>query len=95
MHILEASAEPLVAELHTDAIPIAADVVSVFGAERALEYALTGGDEYCLLCTLPAGVTPSVPAEAIGELVKAERAGLLLDGAALPSDWQLGWDHSR
>ncbi len=95
MHVLEAAFEPLVAELYTDAVPIAADVIDVFGAKRALEYALTGGDEYCLLCTLPAGVTPSVPAEAIGELVTAETAGLQLDGEALPSDWQLGWDHSR
>lgn len=94
-HLLEAASEPLVAKLQSDAIPIAADLVSVFGEERALEYALTGGDEYCLVATLPAGITPSAPAEAIGELSSAAEASLVLDGAALPGDWQLGWDHSQ
>lgn len=95
MHVLDAAAQPLIAELDIDALPMTADLVSQFGADIALEYALTGGDEYCLLCTLPAGVTPPVAAEAIGELVASDECGIRLNGQPLPEHWQLGWDHSR
>ena len=66
-----------------------------FGQDKALEYALTGGDDYCLLASIRRGVTVPTGGRRIGMVVKGETERILLDGEPLPNAWQLGWDHSQ
>ena len=53
--------------------------------------ALRWGDDYQLLCTLPAGITPSMPCFRIGMALPEGSAALLLDGSA-PTG-VLGYQH--
>lgn len=55
--------------------------------------ALRWGDDYQLLFTMPAGETPPVAAHAIGSVLAAGDAPLLLDGVALGEADGLGYQH--
>ncbi len=64
-HLLEASGAG--ARLEPEALPLPAELLEQAGREAALGYALTGGDDYELCFTLPAGVDPA-PLAAAGEV---------------------------
>lgn len=61
-------------------------------ADRRAE-ALRWGDDYQLLYTLPAGLTPPVPSHRIGSACPAGTAPVILDGAALTDQDRLGYQH--
>lgn len=94
-HLLDNSVGSATVKLQSNLIPFCDDLVDRFGLEKALEYALTGGDDYCLLASIPPGLEVPECGRRIGMVVKGESARILLDGKPLPSKWQLGWDHSR
>lgn len=66
------------------AVPIATN-------EDRRDEALTWGEDYQLLFTLPAGTLPPVPAHRIGKALERGIEPLLLDGAAPPG--KLGYEH--
>ena len=94
-HLLNAADKPLLANIWSDCIPLCADLESTLGKARALEYSLTGGDDYCLLVA----ISPKAPVPnggyRIGSLIKSKIPSIVLDGEPLPTHWKLGWDHSR
>ncbi|TIX51757.1 thiamine-phosphate kinase [Alteraurantiacibacter aquimixticola] len=61
--------------------------------ERRME-ALTWGDDYQLLFTLPAGEEPPVPATNIGQVEPRGFAPLFLDGEPLLNSEGLGYSHN-
>lgn len=83
-----ARASQVTIALDQAAIPVAHDLNDT---DRTL--ALSWGDDYELLFTLPPGVSPAVPAIRIGAVITASDVSLMLDGLALPPDVQLGWHH--
>jgi thiamine-monophosphate kinase len=95
LHLLDRAVGLASVKLQSKFIPLCEDLLERFGRERALEYALTGGDDYCLLASIPAGRQVPKGGHRIGMVVKAESDRILLDGKPLPGEWQLGWDHSR
>lgn len=66
------------------AVPIAAP-------EERRDEALRWGDDYQLLFTLPAAITPPCPAFRIGTVLERQGAPILLDGA--PVSGRLGYEH--
>ncbi len=66
------------------AVPIATN-------EDRRDEALTWGEDYQLLFTLPAGTLPPVPAHRIGKALERGIEPLLLDGATPPG--KLGYEH--
>lgn len=94
-HLVERAGKPASIKLQSKMIPLCADLVDRLGAETALEYALTGGDDYCLLASIPSTVRVPKGGYRIGLVVQPENEPILLDGKPLPESWQLGWDHSR
>ena len=78
------AASSVAAEIEVTALPLSAELQAVCSAEKALEYALSGGDDYELLFTRPAGSTTSAtgwvgslsetPVRRIGRVIAA--AGL-------------------
>lgn len=94
-HLLDAADSPLRISLDCSAVPLAPGLTDHFDAHQALEFALTGGDDYCLLAAIPAGVAPPNGAVCLGRFEAADAVDLLLDGQPLPTDWVPGWDHSR
>ena len=66
------------------AVPIAAP-------EERRDEALRWGDDYQLLFTLPAAITPPCPAFRIGTVLQRQGAPILLDGA--PVSGRLGYEH--
>lgn len=72
--------------LEPSAIPLPADVPP----DRA-RAALSWGDDYELLFTLPAGTLPPCPAHRIGTVVPRGAAPVLLGGA--PPEGPLGYEH--
>lgn len=72
------------------AVPIAACLSDAALRDRALRW----GDDYELLFTLPADVTPPCAATRIGVVMPYQPdAPLLIDGAPPPPALQLGWEH--
>lgn len=67
------------AELDASAVPLSSDLRALAG-ERALEYALTGGDDYELCFTVPAGQEADLPALASGCGVPVTRIGTIIAG---------------
>ena len=65
--------------------------VSIVTSEDRRDEALTWGEDYQLLFTLPAGSLPPVPAHRIGKALERGIEPLLLDGAAPPG--KLGYEH--
>ena len=94
-HLLDKAVGPASVKLQSKFIPLCDDLVERFGQERALEYALTGGDDYCLLASIPAWLDVPEGGRRIGMVVKSESERILLDGKPLFEQWQLGWDHGR
>ena len=94
-HMLQAAASPLRISLDSAAVPLAAGLVTQFDEHQALEFALTGGDDYCLLAAIPPDAPVPEGAVCLGTFEAAKQAEILLDDEPLPADWVLGWDHSR
>ena len=94
-HLLDQAVGSASVKLQSKFIPLCDDLVDRFGQETAFEYALTGGDDYGLLASIPAGLKVPEGGRRIGMVVKGESERILLDGKPLPDSWQLGWDHSR
>jgi thiamine-monophosphate kinase len=97
-HICQAS--KVGARIEIERVPVLPAVKANFG-DRALELALSGGDDYELLFTASAGVidrvkeAASCPITVIGE-VTADKAGeiILVDGKGNPVDLpKTGWEH--
>jgi thiamine-monophosphate kinase len=100
-HICKASA--LGARIRVDAIPVAPLVKTHFG-ETALQKALSGGEDYELLFTAPAGLIDNItanlqsmacPVTVIGEMVPdtAAKVVLLKDNGEEYNIPKSGWDH--
>jgi thiamine-monophosphate kinase len=99
-HLCQASG--VSAQIAADSIPVKPEVISVFG-DRALDLAISGGEDYQLLFTAPpavmAGVLRAVsyPVTVIGE-VKSGPPGQVLfidqSGQAL-NVASTGWDHFK
>ncbi len=70
------------------AIPIGNDLR---GADRDL--ALSWGDDYELLFTLPPGIVPASTATCIGAVQSKAADPLLIDGTPPPAGTKLGWQH--
>ncbi|MDP2919050.1 MAG: thiamine-phosphate kinase [Dehalococcoidia bacterium] len=97
-HICEMS--KVGARLNVDAVPVS-PAAKVCFPEKALELALTGGEDYELLFTAPTRVMPVVrkalacPVTVVGEIT-ADHPGkvVLVDGAGKPYTMKKsGWDH--
>lgn len=93
-HLREASA--VGAALDADAIPLAEGLLDALGPQQALQAALSGGDDYELLVTVPqahwaqaeAALAPlDVTLTAIGRCV--EESGV----SGVPSEAKTGWQH--
>ncbi len=54
---------------------------------------LSWGDDYALLFTCDAGLTPPVSASLIGSVIDAGAAPILIDGAPPPPNQRLGYTH--
>lgn len=65
--------------------------VPIATPEARRDEALRWGDDYALLFTLPAGITPPCPAWRIGTVLQKQSAPILLDGA--PVSGRLGYEH--
>ena len=94
-HVLDAASAPLKISIDSQALPIAPGLLAQFDEHQALEFALTGGDDYCLLAAIAKAEDAPAGAVCLGYFEAAEHSEILLDSEPLPSDWQLGWDHSR
>lgn len=95
MHVLNAASSPLCAELRSDAVPMCAGMVEAFGATEALRMALTGGDEYALIATLPHADPLVAAGHVLGTLSTSQAPCLSLDGQVISVAEWAGWDHSR
>ena len=93
LHLLNASDSGLDAHLFSDSLPLCAGLVDTIGLPRALEYAMTGGDDYCLIAAMPERVNPCPIGIEIGYLVEGE-GQICLDGELLPKEWMRGWNHT-
>lgn len=74
-------------------LAIDAAAVPIAVPEPRRDEALRWGDDYQLLFTLPARVTPPVAATRIGEALPLSEAPLLLDGRPLREGDGLGFEH--
>ena len=78
------------------AIPMSAALRDALTSDPMLgPRALSWGDDYELLFTLPPGVVPAVDATRIGQVHSAADCPLLIDAAPPPAQLQLGWEHGR
>ncbi|HEY42119.1 MAG TPA: thiamine-phosphate kinase [Dehalococcoidia bacterium] len=99
-HICQASR--VGARIEADLVPVAPAVKSSFG-ERALELALTGGEDYELLFTASTGYmekiskTFSCPIYVIGEVISDDKRRVqVVDSSGNPVSLSgKGWDHFR
>jgi thiamine-monophosphate kinase len=91
-----ARASGIAIRLDTDLLPLAAAAVSMFGEERARQFALSGGEDYQLLFTVPearvaevmAALSPEDRPTVIGEVVGLRPGGdvqLLAEGRVVES----------
>lgn len=87
-----AEASGCAVEIALDAVPLSADYEAWSGDPMA---AVTAGDDYELLFTMPADARPPVPATRIGQL--APGAGLILTSAGnpVPLPATLGYQHHQ
>ena len=86
------------AAIDAQALPLSPALLAAAGAEGAIRFALTAGDDYELLFTAPAGARAAIGALAagvdcrrIGEVTAG--GGVAVLGAALPRDAGHGFDH--
>lgn len=63
-------------------------------AEMQRQQALRWGEDYVLLFTAPQGATLPIPAHRIGAVQELSKTPILLDGAPLRENDQLGYEHS-
>lgn len=94
LHLLNRATESTAVNLQSRKLPLCEHLVARLGLDKALEYALTGGDDYCLLASIPPDLRVPPNGKLIGMVVKSESDRILLDGNPLPEFWQLGWDHN-
>ena len=95
MHLLNASETSLLANIQSDCIPLCTELEQTLGIALALEYSLTGGDDYCLLAAISPDIEVPDGGFKIGSLISSKTSSIMLDGKALPPHWKMGWDHSR
>ncbi len=93
-HLLNASDSPLDAYLSSDRIPLCSGLVDCFGQSKAIEYALTGGDDYCLIAVISGTESAPIGGVEIGYLAHGE-GNIYLDGELVPKHFTRGWDHGR
>lgn len=86
------------AAIDAQALPLSPALLAAAGAEGAIRFALSAGDDYELLFTAPAGARAAIGALAtgvgcrrIGEVTAG--GGVAVRGAALPRDAGHGFDH--
>ena len=94
-HLIEKASNPLTVKLRSKSLPLCNELNDRYGRDVALQYALTGGDDYCLLASIAKGVNVPAGGHRIGMVVDAMTDQILLDDEPLPASWTLGWDHSR
>jgi len=82
------------AEASDVSIAIDSASVPIDAPENRRMDALTWGDDYELLFTLPAGIEPSVPVTRIGQVEPRGFAPLFLDGEPLINAEGLGYSHN-
>ncbi len=89
-----AMASGVTLSIDTQAVPLAPALRAARSALPDLAVdALTWGDDYELLFTIPDGLSPPVPATRIGAVLADQGVPLLVDGTAPPADQVLGWEH--
>lgn len=89
-----AKASGLAIEIDLGAVPLSADYVGYKGEDaKARIAAVTAGDDYQLLFTLPDGEEPVVPGTRIGVCRQGEGISLTYDGEAYPLPETLGYQH--
>ncbi len=94
-HLLDRATKTTAVNLQSRTLPLCEHLVTRFGLDKALEYALTGGDDYCLLASIPPNSRVPPGGTRIGMVVKRDSHRILLDGKPLPDFWKLGWDHDQ
>ncbi len=83
-HLCAASGCGAVVEV--ERVPVSGALVTLFGPEAALRYALSGGDDYELCFTAPPAAAESVAAAAAQAHTPATRIGRLVAGAGI--EWR-------
>lgn len=81
------------AEASNVALTIDLDAIPIALPGLAALQAATAGDDYELLFTLPAGVTPPIAATCIGMTTAGTGLTLVSDGAIVPLPDRLGYSH--
>ncbi|AFC84943.1 thiamine-phosphate kinase [Frateuria aurantia] len=90
------------AELDADRLPLSDALQSVFGAEQACRFGLSGGDDYELCFTVPESRAHAVQgdlarigcsATPIGRIVRGEGVGVRDAGGQWLDIESAGWDH--
>ncbi|MGH8118834.1 MAG: thiamine-phosphate kinase [Rhodanobacteraceae bacterium] len=90
------------AEVDADALPVSASLAATFDAEACRSFALSGGDDYELCFSVPAGREADVTAALAGTGCGATRIGRILTGTgvrAIDADGNTirtphaGWEH--
>ena len=77
-----------------DHIPLSPALEAARGASTAVQIAAaSAGDDYELLFSLPAGVTPPVRALRVGTFAAGSGLTLRIDGVVMPLPARLGWEH--
>ena len=85
-----AAASGLAVAIALDAVPVSDAALRVLGSRLA---AATAGDDYALLCALPDGVDPQVPAIRIGAFAAGSGLTVTERGAPVALPNRLGWLH--
>ena len=73
LHLLDRGTETTAVNLQSKTLPLCEHLVTRFGLDKALEYALTGGDDYCLLASIPPGLQVPPSGKRIGLVIKRDR----------------------
>ncbi|MGA6098437.1 thiamine-phosphate kinase [Stutzerimonas marianensis] len=95
-HIAAASSVSLIIE--QSRVPLSSALLAVAGAERGLQCALAGGDDYVLAFTLPADAAPGLreegwPIHVIGHVARGEGVHLLDTAGRAVAPQRRGYNH--
>lgn len=71
------------AEIEVDRLPISNEIRAVFGRERALEYAIAGGDDYELVLTVPPRYLDRVMQISTDVSVSLTAVGRVIEGSGV------------
>ncbi len=78
-----AAASDVGIDLLASSIPISESLSSVYGEKKALEFALSGGDDYELIYTVPNESLAEAYSIAAKEAIKLTKIGIVTDGSRL------------